>query len=102
RLAMNLESIVKSTYFRSYWVQRNASQMKQFRAEVADVNRTDAALTESRVLVRGAETAGNGPEPEARAALARLVTLAPEAASFYRGYAAPDTTVAATAVVDKL
>ena len=30
RLVMNLETLVKSVYFRSYWVQRNASTLRRY------------------------------------------------------------------------
>src|SRR6185437_6697874 len=32
RMALNLEKIVPSPYFRSYWIQQNITAMKQYRA----------------------------------------------------------------------
>ena len=40
RLVMNLESLVKGDYFRSYWVQRNVSQIRRYWSGIADLNRT--------------------------------------------------------------
>ncbi len=38
RMVMNLEALVKSDYFRSYWVQRNAPAIGQYWTGIADLN----------------------------------------------------------------
>ena len=57
RLVMNLESLVKSVYFRSYWVQRNVSAVRRYWTGVADVKRSPAAITETRVFLRAPDAA---------------------------------------------
>ena len=37
RMVLNLEKIVPSPYFRSYWVQQNISEMKSYDAAVSDL-----------------------------------------------------------------
>ncbi len=50
RMAMNLDALVKSSYFRSYWVQRNASVVGRYWAGIADMKRTDTEIAESRLV----------------------------------------------------
>ncbi len=40
RMILNLEKIVPSPYFRSYWVQQNISEMKSYSAAVSDLFRS--------------------------------------------------------------
>ena len=51
RMTLNLARIVPSPYFRSYWVQRNVTEMKQYSAAVSDLYRTPGAFREERVLI---------------------------------------------------
>ena len=50
RLAMNLENLVENTYFRSYWVQRNVSDVRRFLSGVADIHRTSSEIREQAHL----------------------------------------------------
>ena len=52
RMALNLTRLVPSPYFRSYWVQRNITEMKQYAAAVSDLRREGNVYREERVLVR--------------------------------------------------
>jgi hypothetical protein len=51
RMTLNLAKIVPSPYFRSYWVQKNVTEMKQYSAAISDLYRTAAAFREERVLI---------------------------------------------------
>jgi hypothetical protein len=86
RMVLNLEKIVPSPYFRSYWVQRNVTEMKQYSSAVSDLYRSSQSYREERVLVRraGAAAASHG---DVRA----LAAIAPEDAAFYAAQASPDT-----------
>lgn len=101
RLVMNLESLVKSVYFRSYWVQRNVSTVRPYWAGVADVTRSDAAITESRVFLRTPGSAQPVPAP-----VESLLALVPPEAGLYKawgvGQAVPPATDAAALIVQKL
>lgn len=85
RTVLNLEKIVPSPYFRSYWVQGNVTEMKQYRAAISDLHRSSGAYREDRVLLR---------KPGANAAKAGnvrpLLDLAPSSADFSSAQAAPD------------
>ncbi|HWB83526.1 MAG TPA: hypothetical protein VG675_05270 [Bryobacteraceae bacterium] len=98
RLVMNLELLVKSVYFRSYWVQRNASQVRQYRAGVADSKRSATDITESRVFLRAPESAA----PPAADSVSDLVALVPPDAELYKAWHIADTTEAAALIVQKL
>jgi hypothetical protein len=39
-MTLNLAAIVRSPYFRSYWVQQNITEMKQYTAALSDLYRT--------------------------------------------------------------
>ena len=96
RLVMNLDSLVKSGYFRSYWIQRNASSVRQYWAGVADVTRSPAAITETRLFLRNSEA------PATPAVLSTLVSLVPPEAGLYRISPRPAPSALAATIVSKL
>jgi hypothetical protein len=101
RLVMNLESLVRSVYFRSYWIQRNASGVRRYWAEVADVRRSAGAVTENRVLLRVPDAAG--PAPAAGDdAVSGLLALVPPEAGLYKASRAGEPSEVAALIVQKL
>jgi hypothetical protein len=56
RLVMDLPNVIKTPYFRSYWVQRNTSDLRGYSALLSQLTRRAEAFQEDRVLVRSAET----------------------------------------------
>jgi len=85
RMVLNLEKIVPSPYFRSYWVQRNVTEMKQYSSAVSDLYRTSQSYREERVLARRA-----GLTSVSHGDVSALAALAPEDAAFYAAEASPD------------
>jgi hypothetical protein len=85
RMVLNLEKIVPSPHFRSYWVQRNITEMKQYTSAVSDLFRTNQSYREERVLVRRAGLAAVS-HGDVRA----LAAIAPNDAAFYAAQASPD------------
>jgi hypothetical protein len=85
RMVLNLEKIVPSPYFRSYWVQRNVTEMKQYSSAVSDLYRTSQSYREERVLVRRA-----GLTVVSHGDVRTLAALAPEDVAFYAAQASPD------------
>jgi hypothetical protein len=98
RLVMHLESLVRSVYFRSYWVQRNGSAVRRYWAGVADVTRTAGEIEERRVFLRTPDVAAPG-DP---ATVAGLVALVPPEAGVYKAFPIVESTGAASLVVAKL
>jgi len=89
RVVLNLEKIVPSPYFRSYWVQQNITDMKQYRAAVSDLFRSGKEYREERVLLKKAETAGAKPAADGAASVAELVRLLPSSSGVYEARANP-------------
>jgi hypothetical protein len=87
RMVMNLEKIVPSPYFRTYWVQQNITDMKQYSAAVSDLFRSSKEYREERVLLR--KTSPPQTPAEGLEAVADLVRLVPESAGVYETKAYP-------------
>jgi hypothetical protein len=102
RLVLNLESLVKSVYFRSYWVQRNVSELNQFSAGISDLTRDPQKIVEDRVLLRLNDASASQPPDAARRALAELVQMAPATAGLYKAWAAPPVDFTASLIERKL
>ncbi len=88
RLVLNLEKIVPSPYFRTYWVQQNITDLTQYAAAVSDLFRSDQQYREERVLIRKAPPAA-APSVDGLEAAADLVRLAPDGAGVYEAKANP-------------
>jgi hypothetical protein len=101
RMVMNLDALAKSVYFRSYWVQRNVSAVREFWAGVADVNRSRTAITENRVFLRRPEQATQ-EHVSGQKSLAQLVALVPPDAGMYKAWAGPSAPDPAALIVSKL
>jgi hypothetical protein len=102
RLVMNLDSLVKSVYFRSYWIQRNASEVRRYWAEVADVKRTADTVTETRVLLGAPDAPKPVPSVSGSEAVASLLPWVPPDAGLYRASPAGEPSEVATLIVRKL
>ena len=83
RMVLNLEKIVPSPYFRSYWIQRNITDMKQYSAAVSDLFRSSKEYREERVLLKKSAAPGNATTGDAATAVADLVRLVPADAGTY-------------------
>ncbi len=87
RMVLNLEKIVPSPYFRSYWVQQNITDMKQYAASVSDLFRSSPEYREERVLLKKAATgvtSASAPDD-----ISDLIRLVPEKAGSYQAENCP-------------
>jgi hypothetical protein len=98
RLAMNLESLVENTYFRSYWVQRNVSDARRFVSGVADIHRTSGEIQEQRLFLKRVGLMEELPTPDALTAAAALSQMAPNDDGLDRVWAAPGADEAASTI----
>jgi hypothetical protein len=89
RMVLNLEKIVPSPYFRSYWVQKNITEMKQYSAAVSDLFRSGGEYREERVLIKKTAASGETQNPGNPGAVAELVRLVPGHAGVYQAKANP-------------
>jgi hypothetical protein len=84
RMTLNLAAIVRSPYFRTYWIQQNITELKQYTAACSDLYRTADSLREERVLIP--------KDPDAtptNSDLAPVLKYLPRHAGVYRAQAAP-------------
>jgi hypothetical protein len=96
RMVLNLEAIVATPQFNSYWIQENAPQIKtRYSSEVTDLFRTADEYREQRVLLLkgdNQEKAGKSvANPEFESAVGQLLRLIPANQSFYESWANPST-----------
>ncbi len=87
RLVYNLDALLQTPQFRTYWIHRNASELRAFHAGVADLTEHNEGFTEERALVRKTDT----ESPSEDAALEEALHWIPAQSSLYRAWAAPNT-----------
>jgi hypothetical protein len=95
-MVLNLDRLVPLAYFRSYWVQQNVTEMKQYRAAVSDLYREANQFREDRALLLRSSDA-----PADETYLRTLTALVP-AAGVHRAISTRDPAVAVTALEEKL
>ena len=98
-MVLNMEEIVKTPQFRSYWVQQNITEMKQYRAAVSDLYRDANGMREERVLLPEPGLAQNAA---ADVDLGQMAMLVPDGTVVYRAVARPTEDVALTALQEKV
>ncbi len=79
RMAANVEQLVKSPHFRSYWVQRNVSELAEIEGAMADLTRNAGGWVETRTMVRK-----QAASPGSATALRNVARAVPNDAGFYR------------------
>jgi hypothetical protein len=89
RLVLNLPLLVKSPHFRSYWIQRNITELKQYSAEVADIHRSEAEIREERVLLKANPPGETEQRGNAGAAVAELLGMVPAQEGIYLAWRDP-------------
>ncbi|HYZ86928.1 MAG TPA: hypothetical protein VE621_21100 [Bryobacteraceae bacterium] len=99
RLAMNMPLLLASPQFRSYWVQRNTAEFRQYRAGIADVFRDASGIREERVFLR--ESPSDDKRPS-ESAVARVLAIVPPDAGFHRAWAMPSRDEVRAVVSEKL
>jgi len=98
RMALDLARLVQSPYFRSYWIQRNTTSVRQYGSAISDVSRESGAIRENRFLLRAVEETPAWNE----AAVSQVVRLAPPSAGFYRAWASPSSQQVFALVSEKI
>jgi hypothetical protein len=98
RMVMNLPALVRSPHFRSYWVQRNVSELRQYGGGIADVFRSPSEIREQRVLLRFSQAPSAAPGD----ALGQVLRLAPDDAGLYRAWANPTPEAALNLVAARI
>jgi hypothetical protein len=87
RLVMDFTALSRSPHFRSHWIQRNVSLVRQYTSGISDLFLGAGAIREERLLFRAAASSTESADSQP---LAEALRLVPEDAGFYRGWAAPE------------
>lgn len=95
RLAYNLDRLLRDSHFRSYWIERNSSALREFSAGISDLQRSSGRFVERRVLLRANAT------PAVVGSGAQLMAMVPDDAGFYRMWATPSPEQAGRVMVEK-
>ncbi len=104
-MLLDLQSLTRTPQFRTYWIQRNVSDTRQYRAAVVDLYRDPHSLREERVLLPMDSTAATEQASSPTAAQPDLATeeaLAPERTGIYRVVASPSTDLALATLQEKI
>jgi hypothetical protein len=97
RMTLNLAALVPSPYFRSYWVQGNISEMKQYSVAITDLYRGSDAFREERILLpKDSESLVQATD------VAPVLEYLPASAGVYRVSAHPGTDQLVNALMEKL
>ena len=97
RMELNMSAVVKQPTFRTYWVQQNITEMKQYTAVESDLYREDGKFREERVLVR--TEAAQAP---AMSDLSAVAAYVPAGMGVYRAVAAPSADAVVAQMEEKL
>jgi hypothetical protein len=90
RLVLNVPLLVKSPHFRSYWIERNITALKEYSAEVADIHRSATEIREDRVLLKANPSGDTQPRASASpAAVAELLGMVPAQQGIYLAWRDP-------------
>jgi hypothetical protein len=96
-MVLNLDRLVPLPAFRTYWVQQNVTQMKQYRSAVSDLYTTPTEFREERTLLLKSPAA-----EQANPALGAVAALVPQNSGVYRATATHSPAVAITSLEEKL
>ncbi len=96
-MVLNLQRIVPMAQFRSYWVQQNVTEFKQYRSSVADLYSEPDAFHEERAILLSTPDPSQSTDPD----LAPLAAIAPPEGVF-RAFATALPGDAITAIQEKL
>ncbi|HXL20847.1 MAG TPA: hypothetical protein VOA78_00140 [Candidatus Dormibacteraeota bacterium] len=105
RMVLNLEKLVPSPYFRSYWIQQNITDMKQYSAALSDLFLSGKEYREERLLLKKSAPAAEAVASDANAgaaAVSDLARLVPADAGVFQVRASPSPESALALLETKL
>ena len=103
RLVLNMPVLVKTPHFRTYWIQQNITELKQYSAALTDLRRSAGEYREERVLLRAQTPAtDDAAVKQNEAGVAEVLRLAPDDAGFYLASANPSSAQALALIQQKI
>jgi len=97
RLVADLQRLTRTPHFRSYWIQNNTGDLRQYRASISDLALAPRGIEERRRLIRLEPVDSPGPS-----AVAQLLAQAPADADLVRVEQAPAPEAAVALLQEKL
>jgi hypothetical protein len=88
RMVLNLDKIIPSPYFRSYWLPQNITGTSHFSAAISDLTREASEYREERTLLKKDSTQTG--QAKGAVAVADLLRLVPAKATWYEAKADPE------------
>ena len=85
RMVYNMDRLAATYPFRSYWIQSNVPDLRQFSSGVSDIERATGKFRERRVLLRA-----QAASPVDEAPTGKLLAIIPTSAGFYRATLSPN------------
>jgi hypothetical protein len=92
RMVLDMSKISRDPHFRSYWIQRNVKEMREYSAAISDLYRSANSYREERVLLENPEAAASA------ATNASTTQSAPSALPASTAVTAPNAPAAAPAL----
>ncbi len=87
RLLVNLAEVTHTPHFRSYWIQQNITELRQYESSITDLYRTGTEYREERALLL--KSSDKASDPEDAKATGKLVQMVPADAGVWRAAATP-------------
>ncbi len=88
RLLVHLSEVTKTPQFRSYWIQQNITELRQYESSISDLYRTSSEYREERALLLK-PTDAPASDNDGAVAAGELARIAPADAGVFRSVASP-------------
>ena len=83
RMVMNLEKLAVTPHFRTYWIQRNITEMQSYASAISDLYREGAIYREERVIIPKNQ-ADESALAQSTQAVSSLLSSVPKDVGFYQ------------------
>jgi hypothetical protein len=97
RMVMNIAALVKEPHVRSYWIQGNISDLRQYTSAISDLFRGADTLREVRTFIRVEEKPAS-----VSPAVGEMMRLVPDSAGLFRVWASPSAEDARNLLFEKV
>jgi hypothetical protein len=87
RMVMNMEKLAVTPHFRTYWVQRNVTEMRGYSSAISDLYREGAVYREERVILPASQP-DEGALAQSGQIISGLLASVPQEFGFYQAGAA--------------
>ena len=87
RMVIHLAEVTKTPQFRTYWLQQNITELRQYESSVSDLFRSSGVYREERSLLLKNAPESASDDVDGGREVAELMRLVPPDAGFYRAFA---------------